>query len=369
MGFHNVFNQATRNYIWFCLLIAVAAPVQLLIDTGPATELSLGIAIAIFCIPLINHWPIGVAVGLCFFSIFANQRLEVGLVPHFFTGAVAASAFAFKKNYAQALIFCLAFLYLSSTSILQGKFIPDLPVSAAIALILLCCGFAAGIGNALSSNSRQREKEALEHAKHQKESTIQSLHDSIASTLTCTVQRSNLLLINESLPEDARRSIEKILQEQHKALNEVRELIRNIDLEFPEAETNYATSVKTCLHDFATSLKDFGFTVEQDSTPTTTNFLKRIHHPTISQVFSELFTNLVKYADHSHPINIAITQNQGRLNITIGNKIARSRANSHLTTKLGLKGIENLITSENGQLISESNSHYWVTTVLLPIKG
>lgn len=86
----------------------------------------------------------------------------------------------------------------------------------------------------------------------------------------------------------------------------------------------------------------------------------------VRRLFNNLFSNIMKYADHKEGISIEAKVEAGQIVIIIANGIAES-AKKVESNKIGLKTCEKICRSFNGEFVYQELDERFVARVLLPI--
>ncbi|MGL4665461.1 MAG: ATP-binding protein, partial [Clostridium butyricum] len=88
----------------------------------------------------------------------------------------------------------------------------------------------------------------------------------------------------------------------------------------------------------------------------------------IRRVFDNIFSNILKYADKSEPIQIRYYIENDILIITIKNKISK-HLKSVSSTGIGLKTCTKIIEIHNGKLSTQKIDDSFIVTIVLNVQS
>lgn len=105
-----------------------------------------------------------------------------------------------------------------------------------------------------------------------------------------------------------------------------------------------------------------------DYLPCSTNCYLDMNLISIRRVFDNIFSNIVKYADKSQPVNISYYVDNDDLHITVWNKINKNTG-SVSSTGIGLKTCAKIIEMHRGTLSTYKSNDLFTVTIKLTIKN
>lgn len=113
-------------------------------------------------------------------------------------------------------------------------------------------------------------------------------------------------------------------------------------------------------------LESEGFSVERESDEIRCSLFTDI--PSVRRVFGNIFSNLSKYADRSHPVQVRYRQTEDTLLIQFRNRAAGPAANAE-SSGIGLKTCERIMTAHSGIFRYRLTEEYFEIEVGFPIRG
>lgn len=215
--------------------------------------------------------------------------------------------------------------------------------------------------------ARQRQQAAEQRSQEYRHALMTTLHDSVATTLTSVIMRSETLGLLETNPKVAENAT-SIADDARKAMGEVRDLLRlmkNEDAPLPNAARS---TIAEELEEMQSFLKSHGF--ECTVKGKLGKLARSMALPNdLHLVFSELSANLIKYAEAGSEITIRLRRNYRGLDMEVHSLIAGAQADQHMTTGLGLSEIEKRVTAANGTFSSGPHNGKWVSALYIPFSS
>lgn len=215
--------------------------------------------------------------------------------------------------------------------------------------------------------ARQRQLAAEQRSQEYRHALMTTLHDSVATTLTSVVMRSETLGLLETNPKVAENAT-AIADDARKAMGEVRDLLRLMKNEDLPTLKKARSTIAEELEEMQSFLKSHGF--ECTVKGKLGKLARSMALPNdLHLVFSELSANLIKYAEAGSEITIRLRRNYRGLDMEVYSLIAGAQADQHMTTGLGLSEIEKRVTAANGTFSSGPHNGKWVSALYIPFSS
>ncbi|WP_087117860.1 sensor histidine kinase [Corynebacterium urinipleomorphum] len=277
---------------------------------------------------------------------------------------------ALRSAPAVSAVCAVALWYLALTSVTSKDFFPDDGETAAILGALLLAGWAGAL--VLRETLIKRRQESTQFTRRledERERTVKALHGSVAASLTSVVLRSESMAMKAE--DSSREESLLIAEDARRAMREVRELIHYMRTDSESAFESSAMREPYTLYENLTTitgkLRSHGFTVvDSGVNEETLSCIQLAHGYT---VFRELKTNILKYADRSKPVIVAVVNEDDTLTVAIQNTIAGGEPGVHMTTEIGLKDAAELVESDGGALSFTSDGTTWRCELAFPSRA
>jgi signal transduction histidine kinase len=206
------------------------------------------------------------------------------------------------------------------------------------------------------------------------------LHDSVATSLTSVVMRSQTLELTATGDDNAeiREGLEDISRTSREALEQVRTMLRLLNSEIQSGpDSTESAPPPTVRAGLATATRELR---AHRLRVTSTITLPRTGEPpvdrrTLSRVLTEMTSNAVKHSPDHATVKIRCRTTDDALIVSMTNPVAPvgdGEKDPALTTHLGIGSMTARATAAEGHLTAglitqDSDTQVWRTTVTLPI--
>lgn len=320
----------------------------------------------VMCVSVVFTWPRSSWAAACGLFVSATLLPDYGLTAYIFIILLMAAAVAYAGHVAHSVIGSALVVYAGSINVPAGIHLPkDL-----VATLVWAVGVALAIfsGYALGKGAAQRElllRQWREDDKRRRRVLAQSLHDSVAQSLTSAVMRAEALQLAGNVDAASKTELEAIADDARASMAEVRRLVRTLDIDSAESRPAESTALTTQLADAARYLGSHGFQVEftPAGSPSRVRpeLLLMVHH-----VLRELTTNIIKYADRDAPVTITASDQPEGVTVTLTNTAAAAPRTVAMHTGLGLDSATALAASAGARLSVSTDAQRWSTHLRLP---
>ncbi|RNE48181.1 sensor histidine kinase [Corynebacterium alimapuense] len=260
----------------------------------------------------------------------------------------------------------LLITFAGSIDPLNGIYLPENLLALMIWAILLAT--AVLTGKTLHQLSRQR-RELIDRwrkdVEQRRENLAQSLHDSVAASLTSIVMRSEALNLRQDLDPQISEELGEIADQARLSMSEVRGLLRVLSEDAPAREPQPEAPLSRQCTDTAKLLRAHGFLVEV-RTEQPGGELNANKLVVLRQVLSELSTNVIKYAEPGSTVLLQLTETDNELSLEISNAVRTGAQLPNLASGLGLAALSQLAAGVNGRVSTHSNGQQWSSILRLP---
>lgn len=309
--------------------------------------------------------PAAIATGILLQIVALNPDFQSPIVV--FAVLMSVVILGLVKPPLVSGICSLLLWYLALTAIPAGDLIPDDLESAAILGALFLAGWTGSLVLRESLISRRTDSERFkQQIEEERDRTVRALHGSVAASLTSVVLRSESMAMKAS--DSSREESLLIAEDARRAMQEVRELIRFMktdnDSEFESSAMQEPFTLYENLTTIMGKLRSHGFTVIDSGV--SEELLSGIQLTNGYTVFRELKTNILKYADRSHPVIVAVVNEDDVLTVALQNTIAGGDPELHMTTDIGLKEAAELVARDGGRLSFTSRERTWRCELAFP---
>lgn len=355
-----------RGAVAAACVVAVAAVVGLCL-TGLSDETGrLAVAVTMFLLtagasvaPFTAFFSAAVLIQfVASFSQYGNPFIVLAVI-------AMIAVLAYRMRSWLSVIFSVVLWYLSQVELGEGVFFPNDAVTAAFLGVLVIAAWAAGWGLRTSINRREAESEKLHRQiEDERERAVLALHGSVASSLTSVVLRSEAL----AMSGDPRISeaAQLIASDARRSMQEVRDLIRFMRDDTASAAQDSSPQVRLldAFTNLAADLRGHGYTVVE--TGLSADVFGTAQFEPAAQVCRELATNILKYADASHPVVIAALQGEDELTIAVQNTIKNQQQDVYMSTGVGLEEAQQLAAAHGASLTWNADAGSWRYELTLP---
>lgn len=341
------------------VMLTVATDPQFL-SPGALLIAALGVALT----PLGMNHPLWAAAAYSVLFAICGWHPEWRSLLLLAWSAVIVGLISYRRPWTHAVIPGLVLVLLSIVDPTQGVL-----ASLDLFSFLLVAAFnVAGIIVGVSlKKARQRQQAAEQRSQEYRHALMTTLHDSVATTLTSVVMRSETLGLMGTDPKLKENSA-AIADDARKAMGEVRDLLRLMKNEDQPLLKKARSTAAEELEEMQSFLHSHGFdcTVEgrRGKLARTMALPNDLH-----LVFSELCANLIKYTAADSQIAIVFKRNHRGIDIQIRSVIAKAQADQHITTGLGISEIQKRVAAANGTFSSGPKNGMWISTLYIPLSS
>ncbi|EEI64417.1 histidine kinase [Corynebacterium glucuronolyticum] len=359
----------TKAEAWTLTGCLLATGVNLLLAPPPAPGSAFTLALllslcasACFRLPIPAGWLLVVVVTLTAFHPEFQMPVMTFIVP------IICGILAFKIRFSVATAFGLLVCVLGVINPKTGDYKPELLAFTIWGLLLLA---ALIIGRAWKLEAKKKAELVnrwRRETQTRRDQLAQILHDSVVSSLTSSVMRSEALSLAHSSDDLLRRELQEIAKDNRISMVYARELLRALKSPSDHPDTPSIESLNSILAEMTARLKSCGFmvdmVVEGKNATFSASTLQAIHRAAF-----ESTTNVLKFAKPRSTVKVICRRNADFFSFSVTNVIAdQSEVPRYLllSSGLGLDYLESTVTNANGKVISESDGSTWTLEVLLP---
>lgn len=306
------------------------------------------------------------AAYLLIFVFLAGQPDIRATVFAFFAPLIAANV-AYRGHSYAAGAGCVLLWYSGSIDLSKGELIPvDLLASLVWGLFL-----AAVVLIGYVSHRAVAQREVLLHkwdtdVRARREALAQTLHDSVATSLTSVVMRAEALCLQPGIQGEAKAELIAIAEHARVSMDEVRDLLRTLNSREATRPRKPVLSVASQLRKAVDFLKDHGFTVSTTgSVPT--GSLNADKLALLEEVLKEITINIVKYADPESLVVLTIGEEAGRVSISFSNGVSDKPQTAACSSGIGLSSLAGFVDRLGGSIYTISNTRQWTTQLDLSV--
>lgn len=366
MLLRNFYEHRVWSYGLYAI-IAVLGAVVIIQPTGPS-----GLAMFLLsccCALLALKHPVISCVAFAFLFLLVAWEPTLRNFGTILGAVFAVGVLAYHARFQLAALFTAVFIVLGHLNFTRNPILSIELASVGIIVALYAVGLVIGGFVGLSERRHQAAQlKAEQEARLRKEAAVRTLHDSVASSLTSVVMRSEGLLFEQELKPEYREAVGLISEDTRRAMEEVRTLIRLIDEDDWGAQA--VLNSQGTLKEFSSMLTSHGFELEVDGPQQVVTDMSETF-PNMGTLLRELATNIIKYADRDHIVRISLagdTKEDDFLTMEIENECAQMQPQVHLSSGLGLKELEEDVSKEGGQLDFGYAGSQWRVRLALPAR-
>lgn len=141
----------------------------------------------------------------------------------------------------------------------------------------------------------------------------------------------------------------------------------NGDIKAEMVEYDAATLMTQMLTEHSLYLKENGYTLDVSSgARLPKDVFIRTDAPKLMRIIDNLYSNILKYADKSHPIRLIINEEKGTLSLTFVNRIDRGESYAE-SNGIGLKTSKRLAELLGAEFVYESDGDEFFAKLSLPL--
>lgn len=341
--------ESTALTRWVCLAALNIAVVSLYIDAHSWKSLGL-LAFAVIAVAAAPSFPRSAAVS--YLAVFGLQVLLSGDPPgvSVFLSPLLVFVLSYIGLPASAVVLAPIVWYLGATDIAALDFLPRSADTALLLAVVLAAAVFAGHSIGRGHRTRLqilREWERDIHARRL--ATAQTLHDTVARSLTSIVLRADALRLRSSSDSDS--ALLAIADTARQSTAEVNDLL-HVLAEDSEPVSASEMSLERLTNETAEFLRDHGFRVEVRAPGQFDVAYPQLR--VAREVLAELATNVLRYADSTSTVLIDVDEER----LEMRNRVPSMQASS-LGSGMGLQWASQLARAHQGLLITSVDSGVW----------
>lgn len=332
--------------------------ISVLLAPEAFSDQSRAVVVVLTVVTTLVGWKIPRTAGVLLIMLYLVTSFEPSYrnLATVLGGVVTIGLLSYSERIRLAVLFGLVMGYIATTEIFKGEFLPSSPE----ALILFSVLFFGVIVGAWLIRKARKQAENTEASKRlQREMLIKMLHDSVATTLSSAILRAEIVKLSTEVPEQEKEELSLIADENRKAIEEVRNLIRIINEDdLSRIEKNLLLSEH--IQNFKHLVTSHGFRVNLHIDPNVPQELYALMSVPLP-VMNELASNVIKYGDPASRVLINVFSERGGIMIVIKNGIARKESPKFLSSGVGLKQISAEVVGKGGEFSSAAEENVWVS--------
>ncbi|MGO1645176.1 MAG: sensor histidine kinase [Corynebacterium casei] len=291
--------------------------------------------------------------------IFIMSHSVIGVPALSLMFLVVIMVFAAKGYMVATVVGTIIIWYAGLGEWANGEFIPSDWVEASVWAMVVSLSVIAGY---VSYRSGRQQKYLHEQwdtdVKTRRKTMGKMLHDSVASSLTSLIMRLEAMSLQPDLAPATRKELVDLSEQARLSMKEVRDLLRTLSTEDSPRANEPALSISDQLRKTTSNLKSHGFTVMlTGSIPKVT--IKPGHLKVLREVFGELSTNIVKYAEPHSTVAFSFHDTGSNIHMSITNVIRPQHHNESLSSGMGIPALSTLMEGIGGNLTILTSSDEW----------
>ena len=311
------------------------------------------------CLFLMPWYPRSAWVASVALFIFIMSHSVIGVPALSLMFLVVIMVFAAKGYMVATVVGTIIIWYAGLGEWANGEFIPSDWVEASVWAMVVSLSVIAGY---ISYRSGRQQKYLHEQwdtdVKTRRETMGKMLHDSVASSLTSLIMRLEAMSLQPDLAPATRKELVDLSEQARLSMKEVRDLLRTLSTEDSPRANEPALSISDQLRKTTSNLKSHGFTVMlTGSIPKVT--IKPGHLKVLREVFGELSTNIVKYAEPHSTVAFSFHDTGSNIHMSITNVIRPQHHNESLSSGMGIPALSTLMEGIGGNLTILTSSDEW----------
>ncbi len=136
--------------------------------------------------------------------------------------------------------------------------------------------------------------------------------------------------------------------------------------ETPPETMGAALLFEQLLGDHIPTIENAGLTVVPDLRAILPEDTVTVHVDRLRRVTDNVFDNLKKYADRTHPVTVTATEDNGTLTLRFTNRVDRKMSRTH-GTRVGVKTCVNMMEQMGGGFLTETDGDTYSAVLTLPL--
>lgn len=198
----------------------------------------------------------------------------------------------------------------------------------------------------------------------------ETLHDSVASSLTSIVMRSEALALSPP-DEETGKELEDIADAARQSMQEVRALLRILDTE--ERENNGATettppSVVRAVQSAADKLRSYQLNPHTEVSTGRLDF-NSARLEVVDKMLNEAALNAGKYAVRHSRVDIRVASYQDFVRVSMTNLVADRPRDPIMSSGMGIPALVQMASNIGGKLSTTSDGSTWTIALDIPVVG
>ena len=326
----------------------------------------LATALNILCLCAAPRYPLPTWCGYLLLFLFLSIQPDIRMTVFTFFAPLMAALIVYRGHDKATIIGGLILWYLGSIDPVTGNYFPPDILASVIWGGIIAISIL--VGYAFYRITRDRTDMLMqwdEDVRNRKESLIRTLHDSVATSLTSVIMRSEALSVRHTTEPEIHAELTAIADQARTSMQEIRSLLDVLHQDTGSRKSESELPVSQQLVTLAKFIKDHGFTVALTDT--------RLHMPlnadslvALQEILGEIATNIIKYAKPRSVVSITVNDNEDMVIIRIENSLHNFETKLHLSSGMGLPAISQLAATLGGAVNTISNSTNWTTELRIP---
>ncbi|MBZ8177335.1 hypothetical protein GSS88_05925 [Corynebacterium sp. 3HC-13] len=198
----------------------------------------------------------------------------------------------------------------------------------------------------------------------------ETLHDSVASSLTSIVMRSEALALDPPDTETG-QELEDIADAARQSMQEVRALLKILDTE--ERENNGATettppSLTQSVQNAAQKLRTYQLNSHTEISTGLLDF-NSARLEVVNKMLNEAALNAGKYAVRRSKVSITVNSHGDYVRVEMRNLISRRPVDPAMSSGLGIPALVQMASNVGGKLSTSSDGETWIIALDVPKEG
>lgn len=350
------------------------AILTLTVFVSAATDSSLAeiaIVLASLCAVIaVPRTPAISALTMVFITVAISLFNDLGSIITPVSIGIVAGVLGYKGYPRWGIAYALVILIFATIDLENKKIVFEALMGSALLAIFLFAPLIGGYIHGARERNHEAERVRFEAAlQRHRRATIHSLHDSVASTLTSSILRTESLALEPDISPSIKENIQLISQENRKAITQIRDLIQVLHSENMEyASLQVDTTFEEQLNEFETLLRSHNFNVETANGELSREVIASVPVLTMP-VMRELAANIIKYGVSGSRVYVDISVSEKSLFVEVRSTIGAAQSPTYLSTGLGLKEIQKEMKLHDGEFTWGSQGGEWFSHWTIPRKG
>lgn len=355
--------------------------IEFTVSTESVTVASVGCALAgVVLVATASRWPQATAVASVPFAAVSSYVAGDASTFSIFFVIIILEVVTAGGLAGVGLMLVVVHTGVSMVDFSQREIYAD-PVVALVMAAILCTGHLIG-RNRLTQSVRDAalRRSLSESQRNQRLSLARELHDSVATSLTSVVMRSQALelTVGGEKGQEIRAGLEDISRTSRVALEQLRTMMRLLksenELSGASAADSAPPSLRASLDMTARELRAHGLQV-LNSVRLPHGSEPVVDRAVLSRILTEMTSNAVKHAPERATVAVECRHDGSSVTVSMSNPVAPSDGGPEdqvLTSHLGLGSMTARARAAGGRLVSgpftrSDGESAWRTMVTLPI--